>query len=158
MKTIRMAAERFRTYPRRIFYLRISMPNAGQRGCRVPARRVRITIFQTEAELNRFSRRHRLYPKSRWVRGLAVNFRYGPTVSRIYLCRDAWAPGVVAHELAHALLFVAREDLRLKTIYGRGGVRRSGPKRGFRTATEKEEWFCGALEKMVGQVLANAGA
>ena len=144
--------------PARIaFETTVPMPNPGYRGCRVPARKVHITIFPDLLAMNHEVWAKRLFPRERIVFGFARCYRKGPVAAYLYFSRDLLLPGTVAHECAHAALFIAKNDLGWKTVYGRAWRRRSGPKRGFRLGSEKEEWFCRALAHLVEEVMEGAG-
>ena len=142
---------------RMAFETTVPMPKPGYRGCRVPARKIQINIFPDLPAMNHQLWAKRLFPKGRQVYGFASCYRRGPVAAHLFFSLDLLLPGLVAHECAHAALFIARNDLGWKSVYGRAWRRRSGPKRGFRLGSEKEEWFCRALAHLVEEVMEGAG-
>lgn len=139
-----------------VFEAKVPMPNPGRRGSRVAARQVHVSVFPDLLAMNHHVWAKRLFPRGRLVVGFARCRRSGPVAAYLYFSRDMLLPGIVAHECAHAALFIAKNDLGWKSVYGRAWRRRSGPKRGFRLGSEKEEWFCRALDHLVEQVLDGA--
>jgi len=124
------------------FYLAIKRQDSS-------VQKVRCVLFDNAIDLNASIQRRGLWRSGSLVRALTIGTARpdnAPLIT-IMLSRQSLCPGVVAHEISHALFYICRHSGYKPgaKLTNRNTVTRSG----HRCVAGDEEWMCTALERAV---------